>query len=247
MASVADWKAHKPDCKKGEGEKQEKQEKVQNERDDCLMVGQSQQILKIVSLLHHFAAISDEMHRTDTQMAQIVTHMLAPQYEGVDLGCKMLGMKEASFCWMAIWSMCREDREKMMKRLVKKLKHYRFPKGTDADVVVKNWMIYGVAGDFAVVKHTPKGTIMLHEDEDGEIKGYCVVGITQPLEEILQQVPGALPQYINTGLIPFKKVTLCQGTLMPSMNTISGKLKNAANTYVNGEGSIRMVTNMTSE
>eukprot|EP00957_Ditylum_brightwellii_P070868 5385742-Ditylum_brightwellii.AAC.1 len=83
---------HKPDCKKGEGTKREREEEIQNERENCLKVGQSQQILKTVSLLYHFAAILNELHRTDSQMAHIVTQRIAPQLQGMDLGMCILGM-----------------------------------------------------------------------------------------------------------------------------------------------------------
>ena len=50
----------------------------------------------------------------------------------------------------------------------------------------RNNVTLNLSGDFAVVKHTRKGTIFLHHDfENGDIKGYLAVGITQSIESLL--------------------------------------------------------------
>ena len=91
----------------------------------------------------------------------------------------------------------------MCGKLVEKMDEFRFPKGGPDFKVVTEW---GVSGDFAVVKHTRKGTILLlHNDfENGDIKGYSAAGITQSIESLLAHMPNQLPVYLNTALIHIK-------------------------------------------
>ena len=96
-----------------------------------------------------------------------------------------------------------------------------------------NWSKYGVGGDFAVVKYTAKGAIMLHEDEDGTVKGYVAVGITQSLQSIVSQMEMPLPIFLTSGVVPFKKIVLVyQGTFMPLLKEPSRKLTLVARAFV---------------
>ena len=76
---------------------------------------------------------------------------------------------------------------------------------------------------------------MLHEEQESNIiKGYMAVGLTQPVEDLLAAIPQPLPLFLNTALIPFKKVVLCQGTIMPALGNLSPKLEAAPNAFVDG-------------
>ena len=119
-------------------------------------------------------------------------------------------------------------RYEMTRKFVKATSKLGFPKGGPDFSMTLNWSKYGVGGDFAVVKYTPKGAILLHEDEDGTVKGYVAVGITQSLQSIVSQIEMPLPIFLTTGVLPFKKMILCQGTFMPLMKEPSQKLSLAA-------------------
>ena len=101
--------------------------------------------------------------------------------------------------------------------------------------VVTFWGMHGVSGTFAVVKHTEKGTILLHENEEtGKIDGYLAVGITQSVESLIASISKPLPIFVNTALVPFKNLVLCQGTIMPALGNVARELETAATAFVNG-------------
>jgi len=231
------WPEHKKACKSGEAAKNLQELETQNKLKNCLMVGQSQQVLTIVRCLHHFATLSDEMAETKTQQAAIVLHMVKPKYGDAGLGTKQLGVQEVGFTWNAIWSMSSSTRNKMIRKFLGVMSEYSFGKNGPDCTVVKEWGMHAVAGDFAVVKHTKKGTVLLYEDPQnkGDIKAYMAVGITQSLEFLLKQIPQPLPMFINTALFPFKNMVLCQGTIVPAMGDISPKFGAAARSFVNGD------------
>ncbi len=125
----------------------------------------------------------------------------------------------------------------MIRKFLNKMNSYNLPKPRPDFDVVKEWGEHGKHGDFAVVKYTEKGTIMLHEDPESKVvKGYMAVGLTQPVEDLLKSIPKPLPLFVNTALFPFKKVVLCQGTMMPSLGEISPKLEAAAKAFDDGSG-----------
>lgn len=241
------WSEHKKACRSGEAAKKAQELETQNKLKNCLMVGQSQQVLQIVRLLHHFATNSDEMMETDTKEAALALFMVKPKYGEVELGTMQLGVQEVGFTWNAIWSMSKPALNKMIRKFLKVMNdNYTFGTGGPDFTVVKEWGLHAVAGDFAAVKHTKKGTILLHEDpESGDIKAYMAVGITQSMESLLKQVGRPLPLFINTALIPFKKMVLCQGTIVQAMGDISTKLQRTASKFVNGDdGGLKVVDQM---
>lgn len=231
---VSDWKIHKKNCKELATKVQE--EKTQNKTKASLQVGESQRVLTIIRAFHHFAvAMSKEMEETDTEEAHLVEYMVKPKLESAQLGSVQLGMQEVAFVWSAIWSMEKKDRNKMIRKFLSKMDSYQLPRPSPDFGVVKEWGESGVYGIFAVVKYTEKGTIMLHEEQESNIiKGYMAVGLTQPVEDLLAAIPQPLPLFLNTALIPFKKVVLCQGTIMPALGNLSPKLEAAAKAFVDG-------------
>ncbi len=231
-----DWKRHKLECK----EKAEKavQEKIQNENQNCLMVGESQNVVTIVSFLHHFAALSDELQSTETQDAGLALYLVKPKVVGHDFGTVMLGIQDVAIMWNAIWSMTSELRERMMNKFIKSINKLHFPKGGPNFDIVFKWHEGVVHGIFSVVIHTKRGSILLHEDDKGNIKGYLAVGISQSVQQLLASVPRPLPLFLRTGLIPFKKMILCQGTVMEvGPNSISHALEKTAIAFINGDES----------
>ncbi|KAL7533161.1 hypothetical protein ACHAXR_005856, partial [Thalassiosira sp. AJA248-18] len=240
---VGDWKRHKKECKSGEAVMKAQAEKTQNKMKNCLMVGQSQQVLVIISYLHHFAAISKELKETNTEDASRAILMVTPKFKGLELGTMQLGVQDVGLVWNAIWSMERRQRNRMFGKFVEKMGAYNFPKGGPVFTVVTEWGLHGVSGNFAVVKHTKKGTILLHKDsETDDVKGYLAVGITQSIESLLSSVQDPMPIYVNTALIPFKKMVLCQGTIGRARGVVSNKLQDVAQAFVNGDpGGIKIV------
>lgn len=239
-----DWKRHKLECK----EKAEKavQEKIQNENQNCLMVGETQIVVTIVAFLHHFLALSDELQSTETEDAAMALYLVKPKVVGHDLGTVKLDIRDIAIMWNAIWSMTRELREQMMNKFIKTIKKYHFPKGGPNFDIVFEWHEGVVHGIFAVVKHTKKGSILLHEDHEGNIKGYLAVGISQSVQQLLAPLSRPLPLFLRTGLIPFKKMILCQGTVIGVHPTsISHSLEKAAIAFINGgESAVEILERM---
>jgi len=240
---VGDWKRHKKECKSGEAAKKAQEEETQNKKKSCLMVGQSQQVLMIVSYLHHFAATSEELKRTRTEDAARVLFRVAPKFNGFQVGTMQLGVQDTALIWNAIWSMEKQQRQKMCGKFLLKMNEFQFPKGGPQFDVVMEWGLHGVSGNFAIVKHTKKGTILLHKDpEADDIKGYLAVGITQSIESLLAAISDPLPIYVNTALVPFKKMVLCQGTIDRAHGNVSNELQAAARAFVNGdEGKVKII------
>jgi len=213
---------------------------MQNKSKNCLHVGQSQQVLTLIRFFHHFALCSFEFEATETAEVEMAKVLVKPRLEGHDLGSVQLDTQSVAIAFAAIWSMDKEDRASMVRNFQNTVKQFRFP-GLDSSIVTE-WSQQAVAGDFTVVKHTDKGTIMLHEHEDGEIRAYLAVGITQSLESLFQQHPEPMPFSVNTGLLPFKKVVLCQGTIMSSRKPLSPELETTARRFVDGEeGVVRII------
>ena len=67
--------------------------------------------------------------------------------------------------------------------------------------------------------------------------------ITQSLESLFRQQPEPMPFSVNTGLLPFKKVVLCQGTIMSPPQPSSARLETIAQRFVDGEeGVVEVIT-----
>ena len=139
-----------------------------------------------------------------------------------------------------------QDRKKMIRKFLKEMQKFSFPKSGPDFNVVSDWVEFAVYGNFAVVKHTPEGSIFMHQDDDGTIKGYLSVGITQSVESLLASVPAPLPLYIKTALVPFKGIILCQGTIVPA--NASRELQTAATAFANGnEAGINVLSSLMDE
>lgn len=239
---MGDWKRHKLECKVVA--KKAEDEEAQNKSKNCLQVGQSQHVLTTVRFLHHYAVISKEMmEETDTEEVEIVEYMVKPKFHGLELGTMQLGIREVGLICNAIWSMEKKDRNKMIRKFITKMKDLNCPNPEPDFAAVADWGLHGVSGNFAVVKHSEKGTILLHEDpEKNTINGYLGVGLTQSIESLLAAIPKPLPLYVNTALFPFKKVLLCQGTIMPARGYVNDKLQAAAQAFVDGQvGDIEII------
>lgn len=74
--------------------------------------------------------------------------------------------------------------------------------------IVAGWKRY-VRGTFVVLKHLKKHTIFLSGEE--ETRAYAVLGLTTDLSELLPS--HVLPTYIETVLLPYKGVIVCDGIL----------------------------------
>lgn len=245
MSHLADWKRHKVECKSGAAKQQADKMALQNKTKSSLSFGQSQQVITIARFLHHFAAISEEMLNSDSQMAQAVQAFVTGKFAGRELGTVQLGLKEVMLVWNAIWAMTEEERDQMVRKFLAAMENFQFPDGFDYTVVT-DWAKHFRYGDFAAVKHTSEGTILLYEDkETDDITAYLCVGISQPIESLLSQANQPLPMFINTGIFPFKNMVLCQGTIIPALGEVSNRLKATAEAYVKGDVSeLTTVTSM---
>lgn len=242
-----DWKRHKKECKtEAAGNRAEYKE--QNKDKSSLQYGQSQQLLVIVRYLHHFATISDEMMSTRTIDVARVKAMVLSQFQNVELGTLQLGMQEVGLVWNALWSMEDSSRDAMIQRFLSEISSYDFPsevKGGPEFSVVSDWGSRAIAGDFAVVKHTPQGSILLHDGgHTDEVKAYLVIGITQSIQSLLEPMNVPLPIHIRTGILPYKKAIVCQGTIMPSVEDAAKPFEAAAIAYTKGEIELDVLTHL---
>lgn len=247
QCQIGDWKRHKKECNTKATQKRADY-KEQNKDKSSLKYGQSQQLLVIVRYLHHYATVSKEMASTQTVDAMRVNAMVRPKFKDLEIGQLQLGMQEVGLMWNAIWSMETNDRVTMIHRFVKEMEDYShcFPsknKGGPDFGVVADWGRYAVSGDFAIVKYTAKGAIFLN-DSGSDIKAYLVVGITQSVESLLAALDSPLPLYVNTAILPFKGLVLCQGTIMPSIQSPSERLEAMMNAYVEGKVEMDILTSL---
>eukprot|EP00592_Proboscia_alata_P008327 CAMPEP_0194356890 /NCGR_PEP_ID=MMETSP0174-20130528/4449_1 /TAXON_ID=216777 /ORGANISM="Proboscia alata, Strain PI-D3" /LENGTH=577 /DNA_ID=CAMNT_0039126673 /DNA_START=248 /DNA_END=1981 /DNA_ORIENTATION=- len=251
-----DWKRHKKECKSGEAVKNRTVYKDQNKDESCLQYGQTQQLLTIVRYLHHFAALSEEMMSTRTTESTMLKAMVLPQLKDVEMGTIQLGLQEVSFVWNALWSMTQSDRSAMIRRfLSKEVPNFGFPPktkgGPDFDVI-SVWSLKAIAGNFAVVKHTPKGSILLHDDERLSTNGndnvvynaYLVIGISQSIQSLLDPMNTPLPIHINTAILPFKKSVVCQGTVFQRSQSLSKSFKAIALSCTKDQAEMDVLTHL---
>jgi hypothetical protein len=122
-----------------------------------------------------------------------------------------------------------------MEDFVNEMQSCEFPSvslgGPDFSVAL-DWNQHAVVGLFAVVKHTSKGSILLHQD-GSQVRAYQVVGITDSIETMLGAQP--LPVYIGTALLAFKGLIVTQGTMVAGFSKPS--LEDAADEYLSGDES----------
>lgn len=82
---------------------------------------------------------------------------------------------------------------------------------SEADLaMVQSWQ-HRVAGTFFIVKHTKKHTVFISTEQ--ELKGYGVLGISNPLDEMTGP---HLPIYVQAVLIPFEDRIIYDSLLIPS-------------------------------
>lgn len=238
-----DWKRHKKECKTDSAQKRAQYEE-QNKDNSSLQYGQSQQLLAIVRYLHHFATISDEMMSTHTSDAAIVKAEVLPRFQDVEFGTLQLGVQDVSLVWNALWSMKSDDRNAMIQRFLSKITTFGFPsklKGGPDFSIVSDWGSCAISGDFAVVKHTPKGSILLH-DGGSAVKAYLVIGITQSIKSLLEPMKAPSPIYIRTAILPYKELIICQGTIMASPKAPTIAFEATSSAFTQGKVEIDVLT-----
>lgn len=241
----SDWKRHKKVCLTESAQKQSAF-KEQNKDISTLQFGQSQQLLTIVRYLQQYAITCPEMANTTTVDAMFVKMRVSPMSSGLELGELQLDKQEVGIVWKAIWSMELQDRDSMIRRFVQEMGNAGFasPKmgGPDFNVAM-DWGAKAVHGEFCVVEYTNKGAVLLHESDDdySTIKGYLVVGITQSVQSLLEPLNQSLPISINTAILPFKGIIICQGTVMPALAESSARMKKAARAYIETGAKVEVV------
>jgi len=75
--------------------------------------------------------------------------------------------------------------------------------------IVSDWKRH-VRGSFVVLKHLKKHTIFLNTEK--RLKAYAVLGLTTDLPELFPNY--ALPMYVQTVLLPYKGLIVCDGILL---------------------------------
>lgn len=194
------------------------------------------------------------MGSTQTVDAKRVNAMVFPMLKNAELGTVQLGMQEVGLVWNALWSMKASDRDTMIQRFLSKVATFGFPsklKGGPDFSVVADWGSLAIAGTFSVVKHSPRGSILLHggDNSTDEVKAYLVVGISQSIKSILEPMMRdmnmELPVHVRTAIFPYKKLIVCQGTMMPMPSfEVPTKLRTVAYAYTNGEVEMDVLTRM---
>lgn len=233
-----DWKRHKKECSTV-AVQQRQDYKQQRKSQDTLMPGQTQQFMTVVRYLHTFYVNSPEGKAMQETMG-----FPLPQWSSVDDHCK-LSMPQVAMIWECLWSMHPSKRESMLRRFVEKTQ-YEFDsekKGGPPISAVLSWNANHVIGVFAVVEHTPMGSILLHDPGDGKIVAYRVVGISDSVETMLKPIGRPLPQMIRTVLIPFKQVIVTHGCFSLGVGA-SRNLMAAAAAYKSGERHMGTVTSL---
>lgn len=242
-----DWKRHKKECKK-EATNKRMDFDAQNKDKSSLQYGQSQQLLLIIRYLHHFATTSKEMALTGTADAATVRSIVLPKFRGLELGQLQLGMQDVALVWNALWSMKSDDRTAMVQRFLDKVNTIGFPqerKGGPQFSIVSSWTTHAIDGIFAVVKHTPKGSVLVHRGGSGEVKAYLVMGITQSIKSLLEPMKVSLPIYVRTGIFPYKGSIICQGTIMPIFeDLVPPKFCSIAVAFAKGKSDIEIISSL---
>jgi hypothetical protein len=85
--------------------------------------------------------------------------------------------------------------------------------------ILRGWRRYFIQGTFYIFRHLKKGTIFIGD----QYKVYSVSGLVTPLDEI---VPGyALPQMVETVLLPFKGMIIYDGLFSGYNMTFGGNIR----------------------
>lgn len=224
---VADWPLHKKICKTVALE-QKREYKERRKADHTLNPGEAQNFLTIVAHMHHYFIQSPQVRPLMNMTSPGIVEKLKSAEDH-----RSLSMSEIDVIWNCFWSMPSEQKVELLEEFVDEMKSYGFPAATmggpDFSVVL-DWNQHAIVGLFAVVKHTSKGSILLHE-EGPSVHAYQVIGITDNLETMLSTLP--LPVYIGTTLLPFKGLIVTQGTMVAGVCKPS--LETAADAYLSGD------------
>lgn len=246
---ATDWKRHKRECKT-EAVQERAAYKDQNKDESSLQYGQTQHIIIVIRYLHHFAALSEEMMSTQTVETERLKTIVLPSLNSAEIGTIQLGIKNVSFVWDALWSMKQSDRTSMIQRfLSKEVQKFGFRskfKGGPDFSVISDWGSKAIADDFYVVKYTPKGSILLHDERstNGVIKAYLVIGLSQSIQAMVESMNTPLPVHIHTAILPYKKLIMSQGTITPPFRFPVESFKLAANSYAKGQVEMDVLTTL---
>ena len=74
--------------------------------------------------------------------------------------------------------------------------------------------LHGVSGDLpssSTPGRAPYFCTMISRTVTSKV--FLAVGITQSIESLLVHMPNQLPLYLNTALVPYKEMVVCQGTI----------------------------------
>lgn len=231
----AAWKAHKKVC--GTVAAQEYAEYAEQRKGQTtLKPGQIQQYFTVVRELHVFCVASRAMR----QCAPFPLPELRSVQDHLALGIPQIGL-----IWDAFFGMRPSEREQLVRRFVAEVECKGYTKeeaGGPPFRIALAWSELHVSGAFAVVEHTPQGSIFLYETASGQIDAYRVVGLSQSMEALLNKMQSTLPLLICTALIPFKDYIVTHGCIGIPQQEPVGLLAAAAG-YASTSFEYKLITN----
>lgn len=200
----AHWRVHKRECATESKRAREEHLAARRTVRSTLMPGQQQQFMTLVAYLHTFCVNAPEMRGSSL-----------PSVRAVEDHAN-LSIPEINLIWDALLvETTPAAREPMLRRFVREMRGAGYTREEDGGPpwsMALAWNTRHVSGAFAVVEHTPAGSILLHERGE-ELVAYRVVGISQSVEEILSQIPTPLPVVIRTAILPFHDVIVTNGCI----------------------------------
>jgi hypothetical protein len=208
----AHWKAHKKECATSANQARAQHKQARQAIRDVLLPGQMQQFFTVVHYLHPFCVNSAEMKQVQRRIPDLRLPKVSNPQESM-----MLSNSDRGLIWHTLLvNMSACERAPMLHRFVQEMQASgAYPPeqaGGPPFSVSLAWSAHHVSGTFAVVEHTPSGSIFLYETEDGSLCAYRAVGLSDPIPKLLAERP--LPLLLQTTLLPFKDIIIYNGVVV---------------------------------
>jgi len=108
--------------------------------------------------------------------------------------------------------------------------------------ILRSWRTQFIKGTFYILRHLKKGTIFIGDDD----KVYSVSGLVTPLDEIVPMY--ALPQMVETVLLPFKEMIVYDGLFSGYNVSFGGNIRAELNhVYQVAKHKERIITSLDPE
>ena len=249
---VAHWKEHKPDCKALRKARKEAEEAAK--RGESLRVGEAQSFFALVAELHRYVSelIHDRQsggggggggneHRDLRQFA-VTPFGEVPKPSACDHRSVALTTVQLGALWHAVFAVGAAQRPGGLKGFLAAFVAKQRAEGWDEAQVslapLASWHA-GRSGIFAIVQHTPRGSVLL----DGQGRAHVVTGITDSIEKTLTHGPQQqLPMAAHTTLLPWHGRIIYTGVLvgmpMEAAEQRAPGLERRVEAFLRGEGQV---------